>query len=39
MAWHLAQMLRDAGLPAGVLTLLPGFGDVGQALVDHPDVD
>ena len=39
MAWHLARILREAGLPEGVLTLLTGFGDVGQALVDHPDVD
>ena len=38
MAWHLAVILQDAGLPAGVLTILPGFGDVGQALVEHPDV-
>ncbi|MFO0951291.1 MAG: proline dehydrogenase family protein [Isosphaeraceae bacterium] len=38
-AWHLAVILQDAGLPSGVLTLLPGFGDVGQALVDHPDVN
>ena len=38
-AWWLAELFREAGLPEGVLTLLPGFGDVGQALVDHPDVD
>ena len=38
-AWLLADVLREAGLPEGVLTLLPGFGDVGQALVDHPGVD
>jgi RHH-type proline utilization regulon transcriptional repressor/proline dehydrogenase/delta 1-pyrroline-5-carboxylate dehydrogenase len=39
MARHLAEVLREAGLPEGVLTVLPGFGDVGQALVDHPHVD
>jgi RHH-type proline utilization regulon transcriptional repressor/proline dehydrogenase/delta 1-pyrroline-5-carboxylate dehydrogenase len=39
MAWLLAGVLRSAGLPEGVLTVLLGFGDVGQALVDHPDVD
>ncbi len=39
MAWQLAQVLREAGLPEGAFTLLTGFGDVGQALVDHPDVD
>lgn len=39
MAWLLAEILGQAGLPEGVLTLLPGFGDVGQALVEHPGVD
>jgi RHH-type proline utilization regulon transcriptional repressor/proline dehydrogenase/delta 1-pyrroline-5-carboxylate dehydrogenase len=39
MARHLAEALREAGLPEGVLTVVPGFGDVGQALVDHPRVD
>ena len=39
MSWHLARILRSAGLPEGVLTLVTGFGDVGQALVDHPDVN
>ena len=39
MAWHLADALREAGLPDGVLTVLPGFGDVGQALVEDPRVD
>src|SRR5258708_3905381 len=35
----LAEVLREAGLPEGALTVLPGFGDVGQALVDDPRVD
>jgi RHH-type proline utilization regulon transcriptional repressor/proline dehydrogenase/delta 1-pyrroline-5-carboxylate dehydrogenase len=39
MARHLADVLREAGLPEGVLTVLPGFGDVGQALVEDPRVD
>jgi RHH-type proline utilization regulon transcriptional repressor/proline dehydrogenase/delta 1-pyrroline-5-carboxylate dehydrogenase len=39
MARHLGEVLREAGLPEGVLTILPGFGDVGAALVDHPQVD
>ncbi len=38
MAQLLAETLEQAGLPAGVLTVLPGLGDVGQALVDHPDI-
>ena len=39
MSWLLAEILSEAGLPEGALTLLPGFGDVGQALVEHPGVD
>jgi RHH-type proline utilization regulon transcriptional repressor/proline dehydrogenase/delta 1-pyrroline-5-carboxylate dehydrogenase len=39
MGHLLAEVLHEAGLPIGVLTVLPGFGDVGQALVEHPDVD
>lgn len=35
----LAEALEEAGLPAGVLNLVHGDGfDVGQAIVDHPDV-
>ncbi len=32
------QVFIDAGLPAGVLNLILGAGDVGAALVQHPDV-
>jgi RHH-type proline utilization regulon transcriptional repressor/proline dehydrogenase/delta 1-pyrroline-5-carboxylate dehydrogenase len=33
------EVLRDAGIPPGVLHYLPGRGEVaGAALVDHPDV-
>jgi RHH-type proline utilization regulon transcriptional repressor/proline dehydrogenase/delta 1-pyrroline-5-carboxylate dehydrogenase len=39
MAQQLAAVLAQAGLPAGVLTVLPGFGDVGAALVADPGVD
>ncbi len=39
MAWHLVDILKRSGLPDGVLTLLPGFGDVGAELVEHPEVD
>ncbi|MCW2739292.1 aldehyde dehydrogenase family protein [Nocardioides sp.] len=38
-ALRLGQLLLDAGLPAGVVNVLSGFGDAGAALVDHPDVD
>jgi RHH-type proline utilization regulon transcriptional repressor/proline dehydrogenase/delta 1-pyrroline-5-carboxylate dehydrogenase len=39
MAHQLAAVLAEAGLPAGVLTVLPGFGDAGAALVADPRVD
>ena len=31
--------MRDAGLPEGVLDVVPGGDEVGQALVSNPDVD
>lgn len=34
----LVQALRAAGVPAGVVSLLPGAGPTGAALVRHPDV-
>ncbi|MDP5228515.1 MULTISPECIES: aldehyde dehydrogenase family protein [Arthrobacter] len=39
LAMRLAQALHDAGLPDGVLNLVIGSGALGDALVDHPDVD
>jgi RHH-type transcriptional regulator, proline utilization regulon repressor / proline dehydrogenase / delta 1-pyrroline-5-carboxylate dehydrogenase len=40
ITWHLANVLREAGLPPGVLNYLPGLGEeAGQALVNHPDID
>ncbi|KAL3916376.1 MAG: hypothetical protein SGPRY_006845, partial [Prymnesium sp.] len=38
-AMHLAAIATDAGLPAGVLNVLVGAGDVGAALAAHPGVD
>ncbi|PIE26210.1 MAG: benzaldehyde dehydrogenase [Micrococcales bacterium] len=34
----LAELLTEAGLPAGLLHVLPAEAEVGQALVAHPDV-
>jgi benzaldehyde dehydrogenase (NAD) len=34
----LAELLAEAGLPEGVLHVLPGGGELGAALVAHPDV-
>jgi aldehyde dehydrogenase (NAD+) len=39
-ALELARICHEAGLPAGVLNVVPGFGQTaGAALVKHPDVD
>jgi RHH-type proline utilization regulon transcriptional repressor/proline dehydrogenase/delta 1-pyrroline-5-carboxylate dehydrogenase len=39
IAFRLFEAFEAAGLPPGVLQLLPGYGeDVGVALVEHPDV-
>lgn len=39
-ALRFAELVAEAGLPAGVLNIVPGFGPTaGQALVDHPLVD
>lgn len=35
----LAQLATEAGLPPGALNVVPGFGDTGQALASHMDVD
>ncbi len=34
-----ADICRQAGLPDGVVNILPGAGDVGSAIVTHPGVD
>jgi len=36
--YEITKALRQAGVPADALALLPGEGDVGAALVEHPDV-
>jgi len=39
-ALELARIAHDAGLPAGVLNVLPGLGqDAGAALAQHPGID
>lgn len=39
-ALWLAELAAEAGVPDGVLNVLPGLGPVaGQRLADHPDVD
>ena len=34
-----AEFFAEAGLPDGVINVVQGFGDVGSALVEHPDVE
>ncbi|MEU1615709.1 aldehyde dehydrogenase family protein [Streptomyces sp. NPDC005722] len=38
-ALFFADICRQAGLPKGVVNVLPGYGDAGAALVAHEDVD
>lgn len=38
-AMKLAEVVRDAGLPEGVVNIVTGAGETGAAIVDHPDVD
>ncbi|CEF59631.1 Retinal dehydrogenase 2 [Strongyloides ratti] len=39
-ALHLASLVKEAGFPAGVVNVIPGFGHkAGEALAKHPNVD
>ncbi|HWA79837.1 MAG TPA: aldehyde dehydrogenase family protein [Acetobacteraceae bacterium] len=39
-ALRLAELVQEAGIPAGVVNILTGFGETaGAALAAHPDVD
>jgi len=38
-ALRLADLVNEAGFPAGVINIITGDGRTGQALVEHPDVD
>lgn len=39
-ALRIAALAKEAGLPDGVLNVVPGFGhEAGSALAQHPDVD
>ena len=37
-ALRLGQLVVEAGFPAGVVNVIPGDGETGAALVDHPGV-
>ncbi|HVR32892.1 MAG TPA: aldehyde dehydrogenase family protein [Acidimicrobiia bacterium] len=41
-AWALLEMAKvfeEAGVPKGAISVIPGAGDIGAALVTHPGVD
>uniref|UniRef100_A0A8D8URZ9 Aldehyde dehydrogenase, mitochondrial n=1 Tax=Cacopsylla melanoneura TaxID=428564 RepID=A0A8D8URZ9_9HEMI len=38
-ALAIARLVAEAGFPPGVLNIVPGYGDAGAALVNHPGVD
>ncbi len=38
-AIRVGQIAKESGIPDGVFNVLPGFGDVGEALGRHDDVD
>lgn len=38
-ALRLGELALEAGIPAGVLNIVPGYGDAGAALAAHPGVD
>ena len=38
-ALKFAEICQEAGLPAGVVNIVTGYGDSGAALVAHPDVN
>ena len=38
-ALRVAELASEAGLPKGVLNIVPGFGDVGEPIGRHIDID
>jgi aldehyde dehydrogenase (NAD+) len=38
-ALKLAEIIEEAGLPAGVVNIVTGAGATGAAIVNHPDID
>jgi len=38
-ALRLGELALEAGLPPGVVNVVPGYGDTGAAIVEHPGVD
>ncbi len=38
-AMLLAEIIKESGLPDGVVNIVTGYGDTGAAIVNHPDVN
>lgn len=38
-AYKLAEIIRDCGLPNGVVNIISGAGATGSAIVNHPDIN
>ena len=38
-AIRLGELIQEAGFPNGVVNIVTGFGDAGEAISTHPDVD
>lgn len=38
-ALRFAELINEAGFPAGVVNIVSGHGDIGAHLVRHPGVD
>lgn len=39
-ALYLGSLIKEAGFPAGVVNILPGYGPTaGAAITNHPDID
>ncbi len=38
-ALKLAEIIRDSGLPDGVVNIVTGYGDTGAAIVNHSDIN
>ncbi len=36
---RLAELIAEAGVPAGVVNVITGGPDTGKAITEHPDVD
>ncbi|EDW13255.2 aldehyde dehydrogenase, mitochondrial [Drosophila mojavensis] len=38
-ALYVAQLIKEAGFPPGVVNIVPGYGDIGAHLAKHPGID